>query len=276
MGESSNNKLYHFEQDKWMRYVLENGLEPHNGQNSKSIGDEKKVLFYSQGKNGAVAMYMDFLKHYEEFNSKKGDQTIAEYNEKKLNNDINSKEFMRLQKQVKEIETIRKAQSLEEYLGRGPYIEIVDFDMEEIHDKNFNFANSWTTQTIPPSKLKVVCLKEKFGDRVLSEKKDIVNYFLSKMTPEQIVALGVNDDLTNFISQYKQEHKEELDMLGNQFDLSEMPLQQYVNEFLPEPMPIQQMSETIIDELKNPEEIDSVGIGVQRQISVHENEEIKE
>lgn len=222
-------------------------------------------------------MYMDFVKHYEEFHGEKGDKIIAEYNEKSFDNYINNEEFMKLQRQVEEIESMRKSKSLEDYLGRGPYIEIVDFDMEEIDDKEFNFANSWTTQTIPPSKLKVVCLKEKSGDRVLSEKKDIVNYFLSKMTPEQILAFGVNDGLTNFILQYKSEHQEELDMLGNQFDLSEMSLQQYVNEFLPEPMPIQQMSEAIIDELKNPEEIDSVGKDVQSQISIeHENKEIKE
>lgn len=62
MGESSNNKLYHFEQDKWMRYVLENGLEPHNGQNSQSNGDEKKVLFYSQGKNRCCCNVYGFCK----------------------------------------------------------------------------------------------------------------------------------------------------------------------------------------------------------------------
>ena len=43
-------EYYHMTKDKYIRGILKNGLQPKNGEQSKSIGDEKEVVFYSQGR----------------------------------------------------------------------------------------------------------------------------------------------------------------------------------------------------------------------------------
>ena len=225
--------LYHFDENKWMRYIRDNGLVPHNGQNSQSIKDDKKVVFYSQGEEGAVVMYMDFLKHYEDFKGEKGDKAIAQYSEAVAGRiELSEDEMNSLKSQVNEINRIRETDSIEEYVGEGPYLKISEVEDESIDDKHFNFANSWTTKTIPPDKLSVMVLKDKNDGKDLSEKGDIIDFFLGKMTEEQIRELPINDGLIDYISRYKSDHQEELSSMQENYELDSMTIDQYISEDL--------------------------------------------
>ena len=225
--------LYHFDKNKWMRYIKDNGLVPHNGQNSQSIKDDKKVVFYSQGEEGAVVMYMDFLKHYEDFKGEKGDKAIAQYDDAVAGRiELSEDEMKSLESQVNEINRIRETDSIEEYVGEGPYLKISEVEDETIDDKHFNFANSWTTKTIPPEKLSVMVLKDKNGGKDLSEKGDIIDFFLGEMTEAQVRELPINDKLSDYISNYMDEHQEELTHMHDSYTLESISLDQYISEEL--------------------------------------------
>ena len=276
MQESGENHLYHFDSNKWMRYIKENGLVPHNGQNSQSIGDEKEVVFYSQGKEGAIVMYMDFIKHFDEYRREEGDRILSKYESANLNRgEMSDKEFKKLENQVKQVTQMRETDSLDGYLGKGPYLEIFGLDNKEVNDPNFHFSNMWTTETIPPEQLKVVALKEKAGDRVITDKNEIINYFLSQISPEEIRNFEINNPLKNFILDYQKEHSQELEQLSNQFDLTNISIQEYIDKHMSEPMSIKQISSTIIEELKDPEKVSSVEQDIKSQMnSERENEGI--
>ena len=243
--------LYHFDKNKWMRYIKDNGLVPHNGQNSQSIKDDKKVVFYSQGEEGAVVMYMDFLKHYEDFKGEKGDKVIAQYDDAVAGRiELSEDEMNSLRSQVNEINRIRETDSIEEYVGEGPYLKISEVEDETIDDKHFNFANSWTTKTIPPEKLSVMVLKDKNGGKDLSEKGDIIDFFLGEMTEAQVRELPINDRLSNYISNYMNEHQEELTHMHDSYTLESMSLDQYISEELEGKITLKDLKEPIKEGLE--------------------------
>ena len=243
--------LYHFDKNKWMRYIKDNGLVPHNGQNSQSIKDDKKVVFYSQGEEGAVVMYMDFLKHYEDFKGEKGDKVIAQYDDAVAGRiELSEDEMNSLKSQVNEINRIRETDSIEEYVGEGPYLKISEVEDETIDDKHFNFANSWTTKTIPPEKLSVMVLKDKNGGKDLSEKGDIIDFFLGEMTEAQVRELPINDRLSNYISNYMNEHQEELTHMHDSYTLESMSLDQYISEELEGKITLKDLKEPIKEGLE--------------------------
>ena len=244
--------LYHFDKNKWMRYIKDNGLVPHNGQNSQSIKDDKKVVFYSQGEEGAVVMYMDFLKHYEDFKGEKGDKVIAQYDDAVAGRiELSEDEMNSLKSQVNEINRIRETDSIEEYVGEGPYLKISEVEDETIDDKHFNFANSWTTKTIPPEKLSVMVLKDKNGGKDLSEKGDIIDFFLGEMTEAQVRELPINDRLSNYISNYMNEHQEELTHMHDSYTLESMSLDQYISEELEGKITLKDLKEPIKEGLES-------------------------
>ena len=244
--------LYHFDKNKWMRYIKDNGLVPHNGQNSQSIKDDKKVVFYSQGEEGAVVMYMDFLKHYEDFKGEKGDKVIAQYDDAVAGRiELSEDEMNSLKSQVNEINRIRETDSIEEYVGEGPYLKISEVEDETIDDKHFNFANSWTTKTIPPEKLSVMVLKDKNGGKDLSEKGDIIDFFLGEMTEAQVRELPINDRLSDYISNYMNEHQEELTHMHDSYTLESMSLDQYISEELEGKITVKDLKEPIKEGLES-------------------------
>ena len=244
--------LYHFDKNKWMRYIKDNGLVPHNGQNSQSIKDDKKVVFYSQGEEGAVVMYMDFLKHYEDFKGEKGDKVIAQYDDAVAGRiELSEDEMNSLKSQVNEINRIRETDSIEEYVGEGPYLKISEVEDETIDDKHFNFANSWTTKTIPPEKLSVMVLKDKNGGKDLSEKGDIIDFFLGEMTEAQVRELPINDKLSDYISNYMDEHQEELTHMHDSYTLESISLDQYISEELEGKITVKDLKEPIKEGLES-------------------------
>jgi len=243
--------LYHFDNNKWMRYIKDNGLVPHNGQNSQSNKDNKKVVFYSQGEEGAVVMYMDFLKHYEDFKGEKGDKAKAKYDDAVAGRiELSEDEMNSLKSQVNEINRIRETDSIEEYVGEGPYLIISEVEDETIDDKHFNFANSWTTKTIPPEKLSVMVLKDKNGGKDLSEKADIIDFFLGKMTKAQVRELPINDKLSDYISNYMDEHQEELTHMHDSYTLESISLDQYISEELEGKLTVKDLKEPIKEGLE--------------------------
>ena len=96
-----------------VRSISVSGLTPKNGDNSKTVNDEKVKVFFSEGMTGAVALYADLQKHYDDIKAGNTGKTPAD-----------------------RVEAVNATTSLEEYLGGdGVYFLFDGTDVE--NEKNF-------------------------------------------------------------------------------------------------------------------------------------------
>lgn len=245
-------EYYHMTQDKYIRLINDNGLIPRNGDNSQSIGDSKKVVFYSQGKEGAITMFLDFQKHYEEFKGEKGESILQknkDYSDGKIQ--LHEKEVEVLKKQVEQINAVRDTEDFQDFVGQGPYIKIEDLEEEQILDPNFNFANSWVTKRIPPENLKVISLRNKESGEVTASKFDIIKYMMSQTTPNNIANKGINKRLANYITDYYRENSEEIARLGNNYEVELISMQDYIDKHIRTELSGQKLGKDCTEQIKD-------------------------
>lgn len=120
--------FYHMTSLDRLNSISKIGLTPRNENNSKLINDEKNKVFFSEGFEGAIALFVDFNIVYE--NIKNGKTKLID----------------------KEIENkVLKAKNLFEYLKEGVYLQ---FDGTNIENER-NFENGCTDNGISPEKLNV-------------------------------------------------------------------------------------------------------------------------
>lgn len=156
---------YHMTSLNNLHSICEKGLIPKNEANSRLIGDEKTKVFFSEGFEGAVALFVDFDIVFDKV--KKGQMKVAD---------------KCIEKRVLE------SKSLADYLGEGVYLR---FDGTEIENER-NFENGCTDMTIPPEKLGVCVLRRKDRGSVIFSRFEIVKYMMAKIPPEQIEYYGAS------------------------------------------------------------------------------------
>ena len=164
---------YHMTSLDRLNSISKIGLTPRNEDNSKLINDEKNKVFFSEGFEGAIALFVDFEIVYENIKSGKIKLTNKEIEEKVL-----------------------KSNNLSEFLGEGVYLQ---FDSTDIENER-NFENGCTSKIIPPEKLYVSILKNKKSDSTIFSRFEVIKYMMSKITPEEIKYYGAKyKDSPNFI-----------------------------------------------------------------------------
>ena len=105
---------YHMTSLDNLRSISKLGLTPQSGINSKLIGDEKNKVFFSEGFEGAVALYVDFDIVFDRIG--KEQMKVAD-------------EFVR--------KKLLKSKNLSDFLGEGVYLR---FDGTNIKNER-NFEN---------------------------------------------------------------------------------------------------------------------------------------
>jgi len=197
--------------------ISKKGLFPQSGANSKLIGDEKIKTFFSEGFEGAIALYVDFQIVYDEVRAGKV---------KLIDEGITQK--------------IMKSKSLSDYLGEGVYLR---FDGTNIMNER-NFENGCTDMTIPPKDLTVCVLQRKSNHSIVYSRFEIIKYMMATVQPEQILYYGAKYDgspdfekATNRIQEkvrtYYENHQTEIkeyDTEAYQFTL--YGLDDFVKEFI--------------------------------------------
>lgn len=158
---------YHMTSLENLNSISKMGLIPQSGANSRLIGDEKVKTFFSEGFEGAIALYVDFQIVYDKV--KAGQVKIADES-------ITRK--------------IMKSKSLSDYLGEGVYLR---FDGTNIKNER-NFENGCTDMTIPPKDLTVCVLQKKRDNSVVFSRFEIIKYMMAAVRPEQIRYYGANYD----------------------------------------------------------------------------------
>ena len=208
---------YHMTSLKNLCSIAVQGLIPKNENNGKLIGEEKVKVFFSEGFEGAIALFVDFEIVFE--NIKKGQMNVAD--------------------QCVEAHLL-KSKSLSEYLGEGVYLR---FNGTGIKNER-NFENGCTDKTIPPEELSVCILRKDGNDPIIFSRFEIVKYMMAKIYPEQIKYYGVSyDGSPNFVEatkriqgkvkKYYVEHKAEINKYKNcDYTLDTIALKDFIEKFL--------------------------------------------
>ena len=208
---------YHMTSLDRLNSISKIGLTPRNEDNCKLINDKKNMVFFSEGFEGAIALFVDFEIVYE--NIKCGKMKL-------INKEIEEK--------------VLKSKNLSEFLGEGVYLQ---FDGTNIKNKR-NFENGCTSKVIPPEKLCVSILKSKKDDSIIYSRFEIIKYMMSRVTSGEIKYYGVRyKDSPNFIDatiriqekvkKYYISHIQEIEKYrNNDYWLEYLSITDFVKEYL--------------------------------------------
>ena len=193
------------------------GLIPQNGDNGKLIGEEKVKVFFSEGFEGAVALYVDFDVVFNKI--RKAQMKIVD-------------KFVR--------KNLLESKSLSDFLGEGVYLR---FDGVGIRNER-NFENGCTDMKIPPEKLDVCVLRKNDDNSVLFSRFRVIKYMMAQIQPEQIKYYGAiyegspnfaeaTDRIQEKVKRYYKDHQTEIDEYGNYgYILDFINLRDFVNKYL--------------------------------------------
>ena len=210
-------KYYHMTSLDRLNSISKSGLMPRNEDNSKLINDKKNKVFFSEGFEGAIALFVDFEIVYENIRCGKMKPTNKEIEEKVL-----------------------KSKNLSDFLGEGVYLQ---FDGTNIENER-NFENGCTSKVVPPENMYVSILKSKKHDSIIFSRFEIIKYMMSKITPEEIKYYGVKyKDSPNFIDatiriqekvkKYYISHSKEIQKYrNNDYWLEYLSITDFVKEYL--------------------------------------------
>lgn len=197
--------------------IVVQGLTPQNGDNGKLIGEEKVKVFFSEGFEGAVALYVDFDIVFDRI--RKEQVKVADgFVRKKL---LTSK-------------------NLSDFLGEGVYLR---FDGTGIKNER-NFENGCTDIIIPPEKIEVCILKNENDNSIIFSRFRIIKYMMAKIQPEQIKYYGAiykgspnfteaTDRIQEKVKRYYRDHQTEISEYVNcGYILASINLKDFVNKYL--------------------------------------------
>lgn len=193
------------------------GLIPQNGNNGKLIEEEKIKVFFSEGFEGAVALYVDFDIVFDKI--KKAQMKITD-------------EFV--------LQKLLKSKNLSDFLGEGVYLR---FDGTGIRNER-NFENGCTDIIIPPEKIEVCILKNENDNSIIFSRFRIIKYMMAKIQPEQIKYYGAiykgspnfteaTDRIQEKVKRYYRDHQTEISEYVNcGYILASINLKHFVNKYL--------------------------------------------
>ena len=197
--------------------IAKQGLIPKNENNGKLIGEEKVKVFFSEGFEGAVALYVDFDIVFDKI--RKEQMKVAD-------------EFVR--------KKLIKSKNLSDFLGEGVYLR---FDGTKIKNER-NFENGCTDMTISPEKLSVCILRRECDNSIIFSRFEIIKYMMAKIQPEQIKYYGaIYEESPNFteatsriqekVKKYYKDHQTEITEYSNcDYILDFIELKDFVDKFL--------------------------------------------
>ena len=210
-------KCYHMTSLDRVRSISVAGLTPQNGDNSKTVNDTKVKVFFSEGMTGAVALYADLQKHYDDIKAGNVGKTPQD-----------------------RVEAVKATGSLEEYLG-GDGVYFL-FDGTDVENEK-NFMDGCTDQSISPENLQVCLLKNNETNAVTYSRYDIIKFMMSKVPAESIYYSGkdvkpedidaATTTIRSTVQSFYEKNKSEINAFraGN-YTLENVPLRDFCEKFL--------------------------------------------
>lgn len=208
-------KYYYMASLNRVRSISNAGLSPQNNDNKHITDQEKNKLVFSEGMVGAVALYANFQKHYDEIKAGKSENIPGEVKEAILN-----------------------SENLEEYLGgEGVYLL---FDGTNIENEK-NFMSGTTEESILPEDLSVCLLRNQDTNEISYSRFDIIKYMMAKVPAESINYSGKDNldkdkataNIQAVVKSYTKEHEKEIDVYkyGN-YTMETIPVREFCEKYL--------------------------------------------
>ena len=208
---------YHMTALNNLHSIMSQGLIPKNENNGKLIGEEKVKVFFSEGFEGAVALYVDFDIVFDRIRKE----------QMKVSDEVVRKKLL-------------KSKSLSDYLGEGVYLQ---FDGTGIKNER-NFENGCTDMTILPEMLSVCILRKEGDNSIIFSRFEIIKYMMAKIQPEQIkYYVAICEGSPNYIEatnriqekvkKYYQDHQMEItEYESHKYILDFIDLKDFLEKFL--------------------------------------------
>jgi hypothetical protein len=156
-------ECFHFTKNKYLRTILEQGLQPTFGTNCSIIGDQVGAkVSYSVGSQGATKMFVGVHGIY----SRMAEGRVNEegFNEHSL----------------KAIHELQQAKDFEDWEGQGVYLVFDGECIAEEHRVETKPYDAYTDMPISPEQLRVCVIRNKETGEMISSKYDIVNFWLAR------------------------------------------------------------------------------------------------
>ena len=156
-------ECFHFTKNKYLRTILEQGLQPTFGTNCSIIGDQVGAkVSYSVGSQGATKMFVGVHGIY----SRMAEGRVNEegFNEHSL----------------KAIHELQQAKDFEDWEGQGVYLVFDGECIAEEHRVETKPYDAYTDMPISPERLRVCVIRNKETGEMISSKYDIVSFWLAR------------------------------------------------------------------------------------------------
>lgn len=203
----ASKECFHFTKLKYLYSIRNDGLLPKLDINSKAVGDTKPKISFSDSRVGAVGLFLEFNRVYNDYKSGKRIPDSKKIGETEMFNDI------------------LKSESLQDFLGEGVYLT---FDGTGIENEGGNTGkggiyDASTCMPIESSKLKVGLIRNNDTKHVSYSMYDYINYLMVNLKQDEI--LQMPDKMQNNLHSYIKEHEQELSELKNgNYSLKEVDL----------------------------------------------------
>lgn len=210
-------KYYHMTSLDRLSSIEDIGLVPRNEDNSKLVDDDKVKVFFSEGFEGCIALFVDFSIVYENIRNRK-----VKLDNKKLE------------------EKILNSKDLAEYLKEGVYLEFEDTSI--VNERNFE--NGCTSKIIDPKILNVCIIKDSIDNSIIYSRFEIIKYMMSRVLVNDIKYYGANykdspdtviatKRIQEKVNKYYNNHKNEFEKYkDDRFVLEYMPLRRFIKKFM--------------------------------------------
>lgn len=187
-------ECFHFTKSRFLKSILENGLQPSFGTNCSIIGDGKgEKVSYSIGTEQATKMFKGVYEIY---------CRIADGR-------VNEESYDEIGK--KAIAELQNSKNFEDWEEPGVYLT---FNGENINGSNMDESkpyDSYTNMPIPPEQLKVCVIKNKETGEIISSKYDVVCFWIAKSNNKK--SGFYNIEYKDRIKEFQSE-KYEMDYIG--------------------------------------------------------------
>lgn len=210
-------KYYHMTSLDRLSSIEDIGLVPRNEDNSKLVDDDKVKVFFSEGFEGCIVLFVDFSIVYENIRNRK-----VKLDNKKLE------------------EKILNSKDLAEYLKEGVYLEFEDTSI--VNERNFE--NGCTSKIIDPKILNVCIIKDSIDNSIIYSRFEIIKYMMSRVLVNDIKYYGANykdspdtviatKRIQEKVNKYYNNHKNEFEKYkDDRFVLEYMPLSIFIKKFM--------------------------------------------
>lgn len=231
------NKYYHFTSYNNLESIGINGLVPQNGIRCQSIGDKKCAVFFSNGTDNATLLYLNILNFYQTHTGKNGKRLIEVCKKRiktyrkwieinKNNKKIYLQEINKMIDIIEKINNMMKYTSFNYYIEDGVYLTFSDIPNVIEADS----SNCYTYETIPPEKIRVVILENKFTGEILDNREAILNYFLSMINLNNFKKIVFDfSELENLKKLIIERQTEIKQINSHNYSYKELRLSEYLN-----------------------------------------------